>query len=478
MSHSFRRFVLLAVVGVVAFFIVSKIKQFSKISPLTNQEYHPEKYTLSDKTPLNVSDIELLSRLNTEYVKITDAVVSSVVSINTKGISEKVVQDSYGRAFVRRLPTQGQGSGVIVSREGHVITNHHVVNGQQQLEVKLHDGKSYSAKLIGEDPMTDIAVLKIDSSSSFEPLKFGNSDDVKVGQLVFAVGNPFGLGETITNGIISAKERSISDRQKDLFQTDAAINPGNSGGPLVNIYGEIVGINVAIFSSDRQSPGFQGVGFSIPGNDVKEVLEQILQRGRPVYSYLGVEMDGALENSSLKDVSNHIGCIIKKVAENSPAQKANLQPGDVIIEYEGEKIESIRRLITLVSRSKVGQEAVIGVMRSEQKLTVKATIAEYVEAEQSKNYGIQKKTVDSLGFIVRSFSSLEMQRGFSGVLVTEVHQSLNSPVIVNDIIIALNQNMVSNTYSFYGQLQELSGQIIKLTVIRDGVTISIDYKIS
>jgi S1-C subfamily serine protease len=217
-------------------------------------------------------------------------VVPSVVSIDTAGVREQLLRDPWGRARMQREMTQGQGSGVIVTEEGHVVTNQHVISGQNQIQVTLHDGKSHLATLIGEDRMLDIAVLKINAPGPFTPLKLGDSSQVKVGQIVFAVGNPFGLSETVTQGIISAKERSISDQQRDLFQTDAAINPGNSGGPLVNLQGEIVGINVAIYSPDKMNPGFQGVGFSIPSNDVRESLKQILEKGRPVHGFLGVRL--------------------------------------------------------------------------------------------------------------------------------------------------------------------------------------------
>jgi serine protease Do len=380
MNYSFLRFAFFAAVGVASFFIVFQIRKLYNKENISERNQVSEKYTLSDKAPLAIDDVALLCRLNGEYEKITEAVVPSVVSVNT---SEELVQDPYGRAVVRRLPKKGQGSGVIISAEGHIITNHHVIEGQQQLEVKLHDGKFYSAKLIGDDPMTDIAVLKINAPGPFRPLKLGDSDKVKVGQLVFAVGNPFGLGETITNGIISAKERSISDRQRDLFQTDAAINPGNSGGPLVNVQGEIVGINVAIFSSNSQNPGFQGVGFSIPVNDVKNVLEGILRRGSPVYGYIGVEMFGTPKNMSDKNEVSNFSCIIKKVAENSPAEKADLRPGDVVVGYNEEKIESVDGLISSVLRSKIGEEVLITIMRSDEKLVLKIIIGQYVQRENA-----------------------------------------------------------------------------------------------
>ena len=219
-----------------------------------------------------------------------------------------------------------------------MVTNHHVIAGQQKIQVTLHNGKTYPAHLIGEDTLLDIAVLKIDANETFTPLKLGDSAQAQVGQMVFAVGNPFGLGETVTQGIISAKERSLSDNQRDLFQTDAAINPGNSGGPLVNLRGEIIGINVAIFSPDKENPGFQGVGFSIPANDVKDALYQILERGRPIRGFLGVQMrdlDPSVRAALQYEGEN--GSAILGISPGSPAQAAGLQAWDVVVSFNGDR---------------------------------------------------------------------------------------------------------------------------------------------
>lgn len=345
--------------------------------------YRSEKFTLSELPPLDVGNVELLSRLNAEYSNLTRAVVPAVVSIDTQGIRTERMADFWGRVFERRMPTQGQGSGVIVSKEGHVVTNHHVVAGQQQFRVSLHGGKSYTARLIGEDRLLDIAVLKIDGDGPFEPLKLGDSSQVQVGQLVFAVGNPFGLGETVTQGIISAKERSISDNQRDLFQTDAAINPGNSGGPLVNLRGEIIGINVAIFSSDRQNPGFQGLGFSIPSNDVRDAIAQILERGRPIRGFLGVQMhDLNMMLRSQLDYGGKNGALVTGIVSGSPAELAGLQQWDVIVSLKGRPIESSTQLFNLIQGSRVGEVVVVEVWRGGSIVKLQAKIAESI-AEQT-----------------------------------------------------------------------------------------------
>ena len=321
-------------------------------------QFRPEHFTLPERAPLDLKDTELLTRLNDEYARLTEAVVPSVISIDTVGVRTERLLDGWGRSQIRRYPTQGQGSGVIVTKEGHVITNHHVIAGQQRIQVTLHDGKTYPATLIGEDSLLDIAVLKIEGSAPFVPLKLGDSSQVRVGQMVFAIGNPFGLGETVTQGIISAKERSLSDNQRDLFQTDAAINPGNSGGPLVNLRGEIIGINAAIYSKDRENPGFQGVGFSIPSNDVKDTLFQILERGRPLRGFLGVQMrdlDPAVRSAI--NFTGASGAAVLGISPGSPAAAAGLQPWDVVLSFNGETIHSTSQLIALVQRSRAGQSA-------------------------------------------------------------------------------------------------------------------------
>ncbi|MGB1130503.1 MAG: trypsin-like peptidase domain-containing protein, partial [Haloferula sp.] len=267
MNQGFRRLLSLAVVFLAAFAVVFLIRNgpdgLRRIFGAEKRDpaYRPETFTLPERAPLKLGEVELLTRLNEEAALLTDAVVPSVVSIDTSGVRTQRLLDGYGRQLLRPVPTQGQGSGVIVTHEGHVVTNHHVVKGQQKIQITLHDGQSHTASLIGDDPLLDIAVLKIDGDGKFQPLKFGDSSMVRRGQMVFAIGNPFGLGETVTQGIISALERSLSDTQRDLFQTDAAINPGNSGGPLVNLQGEIIGINSAIYRPDGANAGFQGVGF-------------------------------------------------------------------------------------------------------------------------------------------------------------------------------------------------------------------------
>ncbi len=494
--RTFPRLLALLAVFITAFLVVSGLRTWRAggdlgdiFSFLKNKpgEFRPESFTLPDKAALELSDVDLLSKLNGEYARLTETVVPSVVSIDTAGERTERLLDIWGRTRVRNYPTQGQGSGVIVTREGHVITNHHVIAGQQQIQITLHGGKNYRATLIGEDTLLDIAVLKIASDETFTPLKMGDSSHVQVGQLVFAVGNPFGLGETVTQGIISAKERSLSDNQRDLFQTDAAINPGNSGGPLVNIRGEFIGINVAIFSPDKENPGFQGVGFSIPSNDVKEALFQILERGRPVRGFLGVQMRdldptvrGALGYSEKE------GAAILGVSPGSPAQAAGLQPWDVVRAVNSRPILTANQFFAQVQRSKVGEVLTLDVWRKGQKLELKATIAEsdssapkpLAQPQQTQQGRTRdpEAILQALGIQVRDLSVPERMRGFRGVVVTALGENALAGDLmqIGDLILAVNNSPISGASEFFLNLAASAAvQDTTLQVFRDGKNIRV-----
>ena len=435
-------------------------------------------FTPSDKPALNLSDVEMISRLNEEYARVTRAVVPSVVSINTSGFRTERVMDFFGRPDIRSYPTQGQGSGVIVSKEGHVITNHHVIAGQDKIRITLHDGKTYGATMIGEDDLLDIAVIKINSNETFIPLKLGDSSKVEVGQLVFAVGNPFGLGETVTQGIISAKERSLSDNQRDLFQTDAAINPGNSGGPLVNITGEIIGINVSIISSDRSNPGFQGVGFSIPSNEVREALEQIIRRGRPIRGYLGVQMRDLDPAVRLElGYVEGTGSAVLGTTPGAPAAEAGLMTGDVVVSYNGETIKDTAHLISLVQRSGIGKKVKMGVWRKGDLIELEATISEAVSPPVYSPIAPDEKAKENLvilksvGVEVRDLTPAELALGYRGVVVTALLPGGKAAGLLQpgDLILSLNNSRPANANEFYLHLAASAAlQATSLSVLRAG----------
>ncbi|MEP6777193.1 MAG: trypsin-like peptidase domain-containing protein, partial [Chthoniobacterales bacterium] len=341
----------------------------------------PEKYTLASAPNVDSKDVAGLEALNRERRALVSSVVPSVVSIKT---SRKIaVRRQYGLdpfEFFNRNPRQFRnpnedalvqnslGSGVIVSTEGHIITNNHVVDQVDEIEVQLSDGRTKKARLVGADATVDLAVLKLDEPG-VKPLKFGDSDSVQAGDFVLAIGNPFGFEETVTDGIISSKGRpNRSDSFGDYLQTNAAINPGNSGGPLINLRGEIVGINTAIIS---RSGGSQGIGFAIPSNTVRLALESLLKQGRIIRGYLGIMSRGLQQSDTSGD-----GVVVDEVVPGSPAAQAQLQKGDVIRKFNGRDVRGFPELRSLVSQVELNKKVDLEVVRNGKAMTVSTEIKE------------------------------------------------------------------------------------------------------
>src|SRR5438034_6777597 len=305
-----------------------------------------EKYTLASQPSVDSKQVASLEALNRERRALVSSVLPSVVAVKTSkkiGIRREYGLDPFEFFFGNQqrrfrnprdeaLVQNSLGSGVIVTNEGHIITNNHVVDQVDEIEVQLSDGRSKKAKLIGADALVDLAVLKIDEPG-LKPLKFGDSDAVQAGDFVVAIGNPFGFEETVTDGIISSKGRpNRADGFGDYLQTNAAINPGNSGGPLVNLRGEIIGINTAIIS---RSGGSQGIGFAIPSNTGRKRRESFVKQGRIIRGYLGIETR-AIRRGQQEEESS--GVVVAAVLPNSPAAEAQIQKGDVIQRFDGREV--------------------------------------------------------------------------------------------------------------------------------------------
>lgn len=329
-----------------------------------------EKFSAPSSPKLTDSDVPSLARLSEESTKLAAAVLPAVVSINTRTVGKVSVQNVFGLPLYRYGVLPGLGSGVIVSKEGHVVTNYHVIKDAAQIKITTNDHKVHDAAVIGIDERLDIAVLRISGGGEFSSLGFASSDAAKVGQVVFAVGNPFGLSGTVTQGIISATQRRLSDSSNDLLQTDTVINPGNSGGPLVDIHGSIVGINVSIFTGDQNVHAWQGVGLAIPANEVRAAFEQIMHRGAPVVGYLGIDVSLV----SLDRDGRVLGAQIDVVGAGSPAAKAGLLPGDVIVKFAGRSIESATDVINYIQMTKPGEKVNITVLRNGQVIDFSANI--------------------------------------------------------------------------------------------------------
>ncbi|MEW6278496.1 MAG: trypsin-like peptidase domain-containing protein [Candidatus Eremiobacterota bacterium] len=277
-----------------------------------------------------------------------------------------------------RQPREGQGSGVIVSPDGYVLTNHHVVDGAREIRVVLHDDTELKGRVVGTDPNTDLAVLKLDAPTPLPAARLGDSDAMEVGDWVMAIGNPFGLEETVTVGVLSGRGRSIgAGPYDDFLQTDAAINPGNSGGPLFNTGGELVGINTAIF------PAGQGIGFAIPVNLAREVMAQLQSQGRVVRGYVGVGIARLTPEArrELKLPATLEGALVDSVVPGGPADAAGARPDDVVVALNGRPVESDRDLLNQVARVPVGSTASLRVLRAGKELTLKVQVAERPDEE-------------------------------------------------------------------------------------------------
>lgn len=434
----------------------------------------PEKYSLATNASVDPKDVAGLENLNRERRALVSAVVPSVVSIKT---SKKVaIRRNYQldpSDFFNRNPRQFRnpneeamvqsslGSGVIVSAEGHIITNNHVVDQVDEIEVQLHDGQTRKARLIGADAVVDLAVLKVDEPG-LKPLKFGDSDAVQAGDYVVAVGNPFGFEETVTDGIISSRGRpNRVDGFGDFLQTNTAINPGNSGGPLVNLRGEVIGINTAIIS---RSGGSQGIGFAIPSNSVKTALESLLKHGRIIRGYLGIQARPTTSGGPQPD-----GVIIDDVLPNSPAANANLKRGDVIKKFNGQTVKNITELRTLVSHVELNKKAELEITRdgNTMKLTteIKEQPADYLTSRQNPRQPLpqtpqtpdEPETQPEEGNVLRSVEvtelteemirRLDLPNRIRGVLVTKIDGEAGE-LRAGDVIEEVNQQPVTSVAEY------------------------------
>ena len=279
------------------------------------------------------------------------------------------------------------GSGFIIDAKGIVVTNNHVIKGAEDILVRVNGDKEYKVTIIGSDPLSDIAVLKMETKNKFIPVKFGDSDKARIGDWVIAIGNPFGLGGTVTSGIISARNRSIGlSRYEDFIQTDASINQGNSGGPLFNMDGDVIGINTAILSPTGAS---SGIGFAIPSNSAKRVIDQLIEFGETKRGWLGVRIQFVTkEIADAEKLDKPKGALVSSVAEGSPSDKAGILPGDIILEFKGTLINKMQELPLIVAQTDVGETVEVKVWRNSKELIKKITLG---RLETSEDFKAEKK---------------------------------------------------------------------------------------
>jgi len=368
----------LAAIGLISLLLGIGVSQSLDFFRVSNASYGVA------ATPQGFSDFVTLAK------KLRPVVVN-VSSTRVKGRAQEFI-NPFGEGDPRdelfgvpdpRAPfrQRGLGSGFIIESDGTILTNHHVVEGAQKIVVKLPGGKEFEAKVIGQDARTDTAVIKINSKERLPSAALGDSDRLEVGEWVMAVGNPFGLDNSVTSGIVSAKGRHIgAGPYDDFIQTDAAVNPGSSGGPLVNLRGEVVGINAAIVS---QTGANIGIGFAIPINLIKEILPQLKEKGKVTRGFLGVSIQNltpAITESLELDKAR--GALVASVDSGGPAERAGIRVGDIILEFDGKKIEEATALPLLVARTPLNKSVRVKVLREKKELIVNATIAELKEPRQ------------------------------------------------------------------------------------------------
>jgi serine protease Do len=369
----------------------------------------------------------------------------------------------------------GAGSGVIVSADGLIVTNHHVVDGASKVEVHLSDRRRFEAKVLGADSKSDIAVLKIDAKD-LPVLNFGNSDNVRVGDLALAIGNPFGIGQTVTMGIVGATGRGdlgIEDYE-DFIQTDAAINPGNSGGALINTRGELIGINTAILA--RGGGGNQGVGFAVPVNQAHDVMTQLLEKGRVERGFLGVGIqDLTPDMARAFKAPDSSGALVRDVGPDSPGEKAGLQRGDVIREVDGDPVTDSRELRLKISGTTPGESVKLAVLRDGQERVLTAKLGELPEetraaapssSESNTLDGVQVE--DLTPAIARQ---LRIDPKTEGVVVTNVNQgsaAYEAGLRRGDVIVEAGRQPVTSVSEFRSQVRAAGSEPLLLLVNRNG----------
>ncbi len=450
-------------------------------------------FALANEKGLDGPDIEFLERQNQAYERIAKAVTPAIVAIQstqvTKVQQSPMLNDPFFRQFFGNMFPQvpkeqrehALGSGVIVSPDGYIITNNHVIAKATEISVTLSDKRTYKAKVVGADPQTDVAVIKVDGTS-LPTAPFGDSDMIKVGDTVMAFGNPFGQYFTVTRGSVSALGRSGMGIEgfENFIQTDAAINPGNSGGGLVNIHGQVVGINTAILSGNS-GPGGEGgsvgIGFAIPSNMAKHIMEDLIKTGKVTRGYLGVQIRG-LDDGLAKQfkVPDTAGALAEDLTPGGPAEKAGLKTGDVIRKLNGNTIEDANQLTAMVTNLTPGTVATLDILRDGQPITIKVTLGERpsdLAARVGAGGGVEEGalrgiSVDNLTPTIRDQAGIPPN--VMGVVITQVDP--NSPAAQyglqeGDVIESINRQPVRNVGDFKKLAAQAKGQTL-LRINRQG----------
>jgi serine protease Do len=454
-----------------------------------------EEVVLSEEVEVS-EELKLIDNLSSAFERVSNVIKPSVVSINSIKKAKKVsnkknsplnprnkspfdnfFNDEFLERFFEQMPdrgapSRGMGSGVVVSEDGYILTNNHVIEGADEIEVLMYDDKKYEAELVGADPKSDIAVIKI-NQTNLKFAKLGNSDNLKVGQWVVAAGAPFNLAQTITAGIVSATGRSnvgIADYE-DFIQTDAAINPGNSGGPLVSLNGEVVGINTAIFS---KSGGYMGVGFAIPVNMVRSIMDSLIKDGKVVRGFLGVMIQKLDEDmASSFGFNDTEGALVSEVNKDGPGDKGGIIPGDIIVEFDGNKIKDPSQLRNIVGQTNPEKNVKLKIFRNEKYITLSmkvgvlgsdSPITEVNDKLKENDLGVQ---VQDINDAVKYSLGLDDD---SGVVIVQVQPGSVAQyhgLKNGDVILQINNEQINSSEDFYRSIDKVNlKKGIRLTVKR------------
>ncbi|MDC2976252.1 Do family serine endopeptidase [Candidatus Pelagibacter sp.] len=415
---------------------------------------------------INIQNTSNAANMPASFADLAEKLMPSVVNISTTttvttrsnpfpfefppGSPFEDMFKDYGTPQKRQ--TSALGSGFIIDEKGIVVTNNHVIQGAEDVYVRVNGEKNIKAKVIGADPGMDLAVLQIESDQKFTPVKFGDSDTARIGDWVIAIGNPFGLGGTVTAGIISARNRSIGlSRYEDYIQTDASINQGNSGGPLFNMNGDVVGINTAILGQS----GSIGIGFAIPSNSAQKVISQLIEFGETKRGWLGVRIQTVTKDiADVEKLDEPRGALVASVAENSPSDKGGIRAGDIILEFDGKKINEMSELPRIVAETEVGKKVKLIVWRNKREIIKEITLGRLETSEDFKSQGLvtekpKEDAIDGLKIKVRLLNKDDIKernlpKNTTGLVITEIDK--DSPINylqVNNIIVEAQKKKIN-----------------------------------
>jgi serine protease Do len=446
------------------------MERFYSLSPTA----HAASASLS--SPQGLPDfVSLVKKIGPVVVNIsTTQVRASAEALPAPFGSDDPFNQFWQRFFGGRMPRgpqrqRGLGSGFIIDRDGTILTNYHVVDGAEKIVVTLSDGRSFDGKVLGRDQKTDIAIVKINAAQDLPIAPLGDSDRLEVGEWVMAIGNPFGLDHTVTTGIVSAKGRQIGAGPYDNFiQTDASINPGNSGGPLLNMRGEVVGINTAIFS---QSGGNIGIGFAIPTNLVKGVLPQLKDKGKVVRGYLGTVIQRVTpELADTLGLKSPRGALVAEVAKDGPAERAGVRAGDVIVEFDGKELKDSTDLPLQVAAVTPGKTVPVKILRDSREITLSLTVGEMKEKEV-----VASSAEGDLGLAVRPVTpevaeNLGLDRA-EGLLITSIKPGSaadEAGLRKGDVITQINRRPARSLADYRQEVEKAGKGKALLLLVRRG----------